>query len=153
MYFHSCQQVLFRYFWLNRKRINTTYLLMRGIQDSYYLFLSYPCLFYSIRIQFRFKFKLVTFKRVLFFICMYKFLPIYEMCLAIYGTNNHERTMEILYKLENKLHNRNCCKFARTGMQQVGQAELVYFEMKNPPCPTKESYYGFIFIYFTCSGT
>ena len=22
------------------------------------------------------------------------------MCIAIYGTNNHERTMEILYKLE-----------------------------------------------------
>ena len=62
---------------------------------------------------------------------MYKFLPIYVMCLAIYGTNNHERTMEILYKLENKLHNRNCCKFARTGMQQVGQSELVYFWMKN----------------------
>ena len=45
---------------------------------------------------------------------MYKFLPIYVMCIAIYGTNNHERTMEIVYKLENKLHNRNCCKFART---------------------------------------
>ena len=130
MYFHSCQQVLFRYFWLNRKRINTTYLLMRGIQDSY-LFLSYSCLFYSIRIQFRL-FKLVTFKREIFFILhVYKFLPIYVMCIAIYGTNNHERTMEILYKLENKLHNRNCCKFARTRRQQVGQSELVYFEMKN----------------------
>ena len=53
------------------------------------------------------------------------------MCIAIYGTNNHERTMEILYKLENKLHNRNCCKFARTSRQQVGQSELVYFEMRN----------------------
>ena len=38
---------------------------------------------------------------------------------------------KFLYKLENKLHNRNCCKFARTRRQQVGQSELVYFEMKN----------------------
>ena len=29
------------------------------------------------------------------------------------------------------MHNRNCCKFARIGRQQVGQSELVYFEMRN----------------------